>query len=221
MALIIVEKASPEDAGNKISLTEGVLLIGRMTPENNPNIVLHDEYISRRHAEIIYKDNTFYIRDLNSMNGTSLDGVCIEAEKFYPLKQNSVIGLGITPDGARITLRFKESPTVSTTRIGVEKNNPVSWLKVDENRGEVRVDGKRLILSRKEYDFIKYLYENHEKVCNRDEIINRVWPEVVDPGGVSDAAIDQLVHRLRMKIEPDPKQPKRLLIRKGFGFRLV
>ncbi len=32
------------------------------------------------------------------------------------------------------------------------------------------------------------------------------------------AAIDQLIHRLRMKIEPTPLRPKRLISRKGFGY---
>jgi DNA-binding response OmpR family regulator len=117
-----------------------------------------------------------------------------------------------------------ETPTVSTTRIEgalLDKTAAVDWLDLDEKKGEVRIDGKLLILSRKEYDLILFLSKRAGSVCQRDELIAGVWPEVLDPGGVSDAAIDQLVHRLRLKIEPDPSHPRRLVSRKGFGFMLV
>ena len=55
------------------------------------------------------------------------------------------------------------------------------------------------------------------KVCTREELISEVWPEVCHAGGVSDAAIDQLVHRLRLKIEVNPSEPKRLINRRGSG----
>ena len=224
MAFIIVERGNDLDIGKRFSLGENPVLIGRENTESNPDITLHDEYISRRHAEISFKNNCFQLRDLGSTNGTTVDEVRAAPEKFYPLKHDSVIGLGISDSGARVTLRFKETPTVSTTRIEAAKireSSSISWLRIDESRGEIWVDEKQLILSRKEYDLILCLYNRAGKVCQRDELISEVWPEAVDPGGVSDAAIDQLVHRLRLKIEPDPSQPKRLIIRKGFGYMLV
>ena len=224
MAFIIVERGNDLDIGRKFSLGENPVLIGRENTESNPDITLHDEYISRRHAEISFKNNCFLLRDLGSTNGTTVDEVRLTPEKYYTLKQDSVIGLGISDSGARVTLRFKETPSVSTTRIEAAKireSSSISWLRIDESRGEIWVDEKQLILSRKEYDLILCLYKRAGKVCQRDELISEVWPEAVDPGGVSDAAIDQLVHRLRLKIEPDPSQPKRLIIRKGFGYMLV
>jgi DNA-binding response OmpR family regulator len=66
-----------------------------------------------------------------------------------------------------------------------------------------------------------FLYKRAGTISRKDELISDIWPEAVDSEGVSDAAIDQLVHRLRAKIEPDPARHQRLKIKKGFGYMLV
>jgi DNA-binding response OmpR family regulator len=96
-----------------------------------------------------------------------------------------------------------------------------SWLRIDERLGEVWIDDKEVRLPKKEYKLIICLQKRAGKVYTREELISEVWPEVLDASGVSDAAIDQLVHRLRLKIEVDPSQPKRLISRRGFGYMLV
>ena len=223
MALIIVEKGHSEDKGQRYSLSEGTTLIGRETPENHPGIALHDEFVSRRHAEICFKNNSYQLRDLLSTNGTSLNGLPLAPNKFYPLRHDAEIGLGLNPSGARVILRFKSSPTVTTSRIAATEEAAkikLEWLRIDEKSNDVRVDGKQLVLSRKEYDLILCLYRKAGQVCGREELISGVWPEAVSSEGVTDSAIDQLVHRLRQKIEQDPAQPRRLIIKKGFGYYL-
>jgi two-component system, OmpR family, response regulator QseB len=223
MAFIVIEKGNLKDTGRRIPLEEKTLLIGRGAPGNEPEIALDDEYISRRHAEIIFDHDCYRLRDLNSTNGTYLDNNRLEPEKTYLLQDDALIGLGITAAGPRILLRFKASPTVSTTRYDGElpcPTTPVRWLKIDESRGEIRVDEKPLVLPRKEYALITCLFNKAGKLCSREELISEVWPEVINTDGVTDAAIDQLIHRLRSKIEADPAQPRRLISRKGFGFML-
>ncbi len=223
MAFVVVEKGSGRDIGRKFPLDERGALIGRGTTGSKPDIALQDEFISRRHAEISFNNHIFLLRDLNSTNGTILDGQRIESNKPYRLKQDSSIGLGIVPGGeARVVLRFKELPTTETTRLGSAGDITfLDWLRIDLEKGEIFVDDKPVIVSRKEYDLILYLHDKAGKVCSKDEVIANVWPEVVDASGVSDAAIDQLLHRLRLKIERDPTNPKRLISRRGFGYILT
>ncbi len=224
MAFVVVEKGNSKDIGKTYFLEEHTTLLGRGTSENDPDIALIDDYVSRRHAEIYFDGGLFKLRDLNSTNGTSIDGQRIEPGETYQLKHDSLIGLAVAPVGARVLLRFKESPRVSTSRIELENSlefGPKGWLRIDEEKREVWVDEKQLVLSRKEYDLIVYLQSKAGKICPRDELISQVWPEVLDPTGVTDAAIDQLIHRLRLKVEPDPAHPTRLISRKGFGYLLV
>src|SRR5437660_12767420 len=45
--------------------------IGRATTNR---IVLKDEMCSREHAEVVFTDQRWYVRDLNSLNGSRLNG---------------------------------------------------------------------------------------------------------------------------------------------------
>lgn len=75
------------------------------------------------------------------------------------------------------------------------------------------------LLSPQEYRLLRFLVENQGKVIVRDEIIKSVWPDAQNAQGVSDEAIDQMVFRLRKKIEDNPNNPKHILTLKGQGFR--
>ena len=224
MAFLIVERGHRQDIGRRIPLGENAVIIGRASAGGKSDIKIHDDFVSRQHAEISYQQNRYMLRDLESTNGTQLDGKRITPGKSYSLTHNSIIGFGIAREEVRVLLRYKESPTTSTARIeetGIGDFNQLEWLKIDENRNEVWVDGKLITLSKKEYQLILFLCQRPGKICSRDEIIVGVWPEVADAAGVSDAAIDQMIHRLRMKIEPDLSQPSRLISRKSFGYILV
>jgi pSer/pThr/pTyr-binding forkhead associated (FHA) protein len=50
----------------------GPLLIGR--DERLVTLVINDAFISRTHAAILQEDEEFYVQDLNSKNGTFLNG---------------------------------------------------------------------------------------------------------------------------------------------------
>jgi len=223
MAFVVVEKGNSKDIEKRFPLGEGITIIGRSIPQNSPAIPLNDVFISRHHAELSFQNKSYMIRDLKSTNGTTVNGVRLEPGKFYQLEHDTAIGLGISPDGPRVILRFKETLTVSTARIEDDQKSKtnIAWLKVDENRREFVVDEERLQLSRKEYDLLLFLYNNAGNVCDRDTLINNVWPEVDDTGYISDASIDQLIRRIRVKIEPDPSHPQRLISKKGFGYILV
>jgi len=221
MAFLVVEKGNSEDIGKVFQLDTNTVVIGRVTPETDPYIKMLDDYVSRHHAEICYRQGCFMLRDLGSTNGTEIDGKRIEPDKFYILKHDSAIGLGIVSGKAHVVLRFKESHVTTRAPVGeVDGTRVVSWLRIDEEKKEVWVDGKLLFLSRKEYDLLSFLHRKAGKVCAKDEIINEVWPEVQDPGGISDATIDQLIYRLRGKIEPDLSGPRRIISKKGFGYML-
>jgi pSer/pThr/pTyr-binding forkhead associated (FHA) protein len=221
MAFIVVEKGNSEDVGKVFQLGTNTAVIGRATPETDPNIKILDDYVSRNHAEIRYHQGCFMLRDVGSTNGTEIDGQRIEPSRLYQLKHDSAIGLGIVQGKARIILRFKESHVTTRAPSGdlAEVVN-VSWLSIDEEKKEVWVDGKLILLSRKEYDLLSFLNRKAGKVCSKDEIISEVWPEVQDPGAISDATVDQLIYRLRGKIELDMSKPGRVISKKGFGYML-
>ena len=221
-AFLIVEKGKTIDGQRVYGLSQMPVVIGREAPGNNPDIQIQDDYVSRRHVEISCTNNLFTIRDLKSKNGTQLNGEMIDSERVFELKDNASIALAIVGGEPRIFIRFKESNlTRGDVPENVNKSQLNEWIMIDTQRKEVKIDGKLLSLPRKEYELLVFLYFRKGTVCSRDEIIAGVWPEVKDPGGVSNEAIDQSIHRLREKIENDPRKTKRLISKKGFGYMLV
>jgi len=59
--------------------------------------------------------------------------------------------------------------------------------------------GKDVVFSRKEHALITFLQSKKGEICERDEIIEAVWPEYRE-FGVSDWSIDRLVARVRGKL---------------------
>ena len=224
MALVIVKKGDPEDLGKTFNLNGPVIIVGRSTSQNKPDIELNDEVISRRHLEILLKDGKYWLKELGSTNGTMLNDDRIIAGQLYELKHNSRIGLGLDEISARIILIFKESEDTNIIRkkeIAVDLDRKVAWLKIDEAKKEVQVDGEPKKLSRKEYELLLFLYRNEGNVCSRDDIIEAVWTDCKDSSAISNATIDQLVHRLREKVEPEPANPSRIVSKKTFGYVLI
>lgn len=93
----------------------------------------------------------------------------------------------------------------------------------DENTNSIR-KGKAILsdtLTSSEFRLLRYLLQNQERVIERDEIISIVWQGVKSTAGITDQAVDQLIFRLRRKIEEDPYQPQYLQTVKGRGFKFT
>ncbi len=74
-------------------------------------------------------------------------------------------------------------------------------------------------LSSSEFKLLKFLIENKDKICEKEEIINNVWKDSKTQQGVTDQALDQIVYRLRKKIEEDPNNPIHIQTIKGRGLK--
>ena len=101
MAHLTVER-SPEDTssqGRQIPLVQFPFVIGR----REGNLLIQDPNISRRHAQITFDgaSRTFYITDLNSSNGTRLNGVPLVPSQAKQLTSGASINLG-----PNVVLRF-------------------------------------------------------------------------------------------------------------------
>lgn len=70
-----------------------------------------------------------------------------------------------------------------------------------------------------EYKLLKFLLENKNRIIEKEEIINAIWGDQKTVLGVTDQALDQLIFRLRKKIEDNPNQPQYIQTIKGRGFK--
>jgi beta-N-acetylhexosaminidase len=93
-------------------------------------------------------------------------------------------------------------------------------LYVNTSTQQVFVRGKEVQppLSREQYALLAFLFDNAGKLCLRDDIINRAWPDAL--GGVSDEAVDALVHRVRERLRAAGASKLFIVTIRGRGFRL-
>ena len=89
-------------------------------------------------------------------------------------------------------------------------------LPIDSHRYEVTVDGKKVDLSPKEFDLLRFLVTHPGQVFSRQALLDRVWGA---DAYVEDRTIDVHIRWLREKIEPLPSRPERLLTVRGVGYK--
>lgn len=190
-----------DSSGQEHPLQDDAMSLGRAV-ENE--IVILDKRSSREHAVIRKDGRKLILEDLNSTNGTYLNGERLQGAA--QLRDGDQIKIG----DVEFTFHDPEGTSVET---------PFPELAVDIQSAEVRVDRRLVQLSSKEFTLLVHLYENRGKVCSKDEIGQVVWSEYQE--GVFDYQIENLVRRLRIKIETDPNSPQLLVTMRGLGYKLI
>jgi DNA-binding winged helix-turn-helix (wHTH) protein len=76
-------------------------------------------------------------------------------------------------------------------------------------------------LTKSEFRLLRHLLQNPDRVIEREEIVSVVWKDAKSTAGVSEQAIDQLIFRLRRKIETNPNNPSHILTIKGRGIKYL
>jgi DNA-binding response OmpR family regulator len=96
----------------------------------------------------------------------------------------------------------------------------VGGLDLDTDRREVRIqDGFPISLTDLENRLLEYLMLHAGHILTIQDLINYIW----GPGGADRDMLRQLVRRLRVKIEPDPAQPRYIetVAGKGYGLKML
>lgn len=90
-------------------------------------------------------------------------------------------------------------------------------LKVDLSKRRVTLDDRELALTPTEYDLLKTLLLQADKVLTHQQLLRAVW------GMGYEGELHMLrvnISNLRRKIEPDPTRPQYIITEPGVGYRL-
>ena len=110
----------------------------------------------------------------------------------------------------RAQLRQHEQSEDAVFAVGPYTFKPAAKILIDERDKKIR-------LTEKETNILKYLYRASDAVVPRDELLHEVWGYTA---GVTTHTLETHIYRLRQKIEPDPSSAKILVTEPG-GYRLV
>ncbi len=206
-----------ELAGSVFELDRPTTTIGR---SQDNDIVVGIEGVSRRHAEVRFIGLQYSLADVGSTNGTYLNGARLDQpQPLHPGDIVAIPGVTFVFDADLETAAWAmESAPLALPRAAESRRAP-SELSVDLASAEVRVRGRLVNLTRKEYLALLLLHERADAIVTKEELAARVWPEY--GGDVSDYNIHKVISRLRKELEDDPQHPRLLTTKPGFGYRLL
>jgi DNA-binding winged helix-turn-helix (wHTH) protein len=214
-AFFIVEKGTPYNKGDILNIAKNITILGRTWENDRPDYSFDSLYISRRHAQIDFKEGKYFITNLpTSKHGIKVNNINIENGKSSSLKHldkiylaNSEVVLvfccGISP-GETLDFKLKSS------------NKSLS---LNEERHEAILNQQRLEISGKLFDLFAFLYKNRNCAVSEDEIRKEIWPErTCDDNGIpfaTEEEVKTLVYRLRKELGNYSKMIRTI---RGYGY---
>ncbi|GIK40649.1 MAG: hypothetical protein BroJett011_44820 [Chloroflexota bacterium] len=183
----LVVRAGMGRVGQEILLADDVTTLGRAA---SCQVVIDNDFASRRHAQIIRRDELYWLRDLDSKNGTLLDNEPVTAET--PLADGAEIRIGA------VVLHFVDPAATRTQPNLAAAEAP---LRVISSARQVWLHGEVLAppLTTKQFDLLLYLYQRTGEAVSKDELAAAVWPEDQSEA-VYDYQVDKMVSRVRERI---------------------
>lgn len=206
-AILMVLSAPPEAHGmGRWLLEPQPMILGR-----HPSCAIHlpDRQISREHARIFHTADGFFVEDLDSKNGTFVNGEPVLRPTH--LKDGDVLQIGLA-------YRLSFIGAEATVPLPQDAKEPFA-LRLDQEKKQVWIGGKVLDppLSPAQFDLLQLLLDAQGGIVEREAIADTVWGSM---DGVTEQAIDALMRRLRRRLaEVDPTKEFIATVR-GYGFRL-
>ncbi len=190
-----------DPTGREHLLSGEVVTIGRGV-END--IVIASRRVSREHACVRRDGWRAVLEDLDSTNGTYLN----DERLLLPteLRDRDCVAIG------DVELIFHD-PDITF------RDAAFPELEIDVAAAVARVNRRVVSLSPKEFSLLAFLSQRRGEVCSKDEIGDAVWPEY--RGEVYDYQVENLVRRLREKLELDASDPRLLVTVRGRGYKLA
>ncbi len=99
-----------------------------------------------------------------------------------------------------------------------EVNLNYAGLEVLTDQRTVKIDGKEVELTAKEFDLLHFFASNPDKVFNRTQLLDQVWGYGHDG---YEHTVNSHMNRLRTKIEPNSNEPKYIKTVWGVGYKFI
>jgi len=208
---------------NVIEAVDGMEAV-ELATEKKPDLILLDVMIPKLDGLSVCK------RIKNTMNVPILMVTAKDSEV------DKILGLELGADDyvtkpfsireliARIKANLRKVEVSSTSEQnssdGTKRDNiiKVGVLTLDLDRFEVMVEDKRVDLTLREYEVLKFLASEPGQVVSREVLLEKVWGYEYY-GDIR--TVDVTVRRIREKIEKDTSDPKILMTKRSVGYYIA
>jgi DNA-binding response OmpR family regulator len=139
---------------------------------------------------------------------------------------DKVMGLELGADDY-ITKPFSVKELIARVKAVLRRQSDIRTILTEASFGDVFVDfkkqealkgKKKLDLSAKEFQLLKYFVEREGEVISRNQLLDDVWGYDATP---TTRTVDNYILSLRKKIETNPSKPKHLLTIHTAGYKFV
>jgi hypothetical protein len=185
------------------------LILGR---NSSCDIVIPMRQVSRQHARVFPQGDRVMVEDLDSKNGTFVNGVLLREPT--PLEDGDELQVSLAQHfiflSSDATMPLEDLPLqMQKRRLRVDVGARRVWVMEEE------VDPP---LSASQFNLLHLLYNQTGEVVPRSEIIDAVWGKAAE--GVTEQALDALVRRLRDRLAELDSSREYIVTVRGHGLRL-
>jgi len=121
---------------------------------------------------------------------------------------------------ARVKAIFRRVESITHLSDKEESNGLMQFgdLEIDTQKRKIRLAGKPVELTVKEFDLLKLFSSNPGRAYSRAKLLNTVWGYQFEG---YDHTVNSHINRLRSKIEKDPANPEYIKTVWGYGYRFA
>lgn len=180
-----------------------------------PNLILLDLMIPGKDGYDVCKE----IRTKSEVKNISIIMLTAKSEEF-----DKILGLELGADDY-ITKPFSVRELLARVkavlrRVGAKEEQSdimvFGDLSANFEKREIRIKGKKIDLTLKEFELLEMLIKNRGKILRREMLLDKIWGyEYIG----ETRTVDVHIRYLRKKIEEDDKNPKYIETIRGVGYR--
>ena len=204
---LLIAQAGPLE-GQRWKITSE-LILGR---DSECDIIIAMRQVSRHHTRVSPGPDGAIVEDLDSKNGTYVNGQMLKEP--VTLKDGDELQISL----AQHFIYLSSDATMPLEGLPLEMQK--RRLRVDLGARRVWVMDQELDppLSAAQFNLLQALYEQPGEVVTRTEIIEAVWGKAAE--GVTEQALDALVRRLRDRLAELDASHDYIVTVRGHGLRL-
>lgn len=192
-----------------------------------PDLMLLDIMIPRLDGISVCKKIRYY-SELSAMPILMVSAKDTESDKIVGLEMGAddyiTKPFQIRELMARIKANLRKSDVKTSVPINPEIREDDDTVRVGDlilnlKKLEVKIRGKMVNLTKKEFEVLKYLALQPGEVVTREKLLQEIWEYTDFVGAIR--TIDVTINRIRDKIEIDKSDPKILVTKRGIGYYIV